>query len=59
MKEYLVVYVDHEEITDENGFITNEIPRIRNTIENAKNKREVYNDFEYTIINIICLEEEE
>ncbi len=58
MKEYLIVYIEFDEIYDENGYVINKIPKISNEIVSANNKKEVYLEYHFTykILNIIDLE---
>ncbi len=58
MNEYLIVYIEFDEIYDENGYVINKIPKISNEIVSANNKKEVYLEYHYNykILNIIDLE---
>ena len=58
MNEYLIVYIEFDEIYDENGYVINKIPKISNAIVSANNKKEVYLEYyyNYEILNIIDLE---
>ena len=41
MNKYLIVYIEYEEIYDENGYVINKIPYIKNEIIEAKNKKKL------------------
>ena len=58
MNEYLIVYIEFDEIYDENGYVINKIPKISNEIVSANNKKEVYLEYHYNnkVLNIIDLE---
>lgn len=59
MNKYLIVYIEYEEIYNENGYVINKIPYIKNEIIEAENKKEIIkNKFVYEILNIIKLNEE-
>ena len=54
MKEYLIVYMEYEEIYDENGYVINKIPYIKNEIIKANNIKEIIEEkFFYEVLNII------
>lgn len=57
MNEYLIVYIEFDEINDENGYVINKIPKISNEIVSANSKKEVYLEYHYNykILNIIDL----
>lgn len=60
MKEYLLIYVEYEDIYDGGGYCINKLPDIKNTIVSANSKKDVYLEYkyDYKILNIIELESE-
>lgn len=56
MKKYLIVYIEYEELYNENGYIINKIPYIKNEIVKANNIKDIIeNKFCLEILNIIEL----